>query len=129
MPLFRTSSLPVDRQWPSWCEFSAGGIFTVAPRGRFDRHYHDCDEYWLVFEGKARVLSEGVEYEVVRGDIVCTRAGDEHDVLAVDGDFAAFFLEDELLPGGKPGHLHRSAELADGHVVPPMIVATPGPGA
>jgi uncharacterized protein YjlB len=123
MPLFRSSSqLAGDREWPTWCGFSAAGIFSVAPGGHFDRHYHDCDEYWLVFQGKARILTEGVEYDVGRGDIVCTHAGEEHDVLGIWEDFAAFYVEDRVLPDGKRGHLHRNAELANGHVVPPMTV-------
>jgi mannose-6-phosphate isomerase-like protein (cupin superfamily) len=85
--------------------------------GRFDRHYHDCDEYWLVYRGRARVLSEGVEYDVGPGDIVCTETGQEHDVLTVYEDLEAFFWEDALSPGGRTGHLHRGPELAAGHVV------------
>ena len=97
---------------------TAGGIFRV-PRvgGRFDRHYHDTDEYWLIYRGRALVLSEGIEYLVGPGDVVCTQAGEEHDVLAVDEDLEAFFWEDALPPGGRTGHLHRSAELAAGHDV------------
>ena len=91
MPLFRTNrQLASDSLWPGWSDFTALGVFTVMPNGRFDCHYHDCDEYWLIFEGSARVRSEGVEYEVERGDVVCTRAGEEHDVLAVAEKFAAF---------------------------------------
>jgi Cupin domain len=121
MPVFRaTSQSDGGPKWPDWCNFSSAGIFMVPVNGHFDRHYHDCDEYWLVFQGRARVLSEGVEYDVGRGDIVCTRAGEEHDVLGVWEDLAAFFLEDGLLPGGKPGHLHRSVQLVNGHVVPAL---------
>jgi len=125
MPLFRTNrqSAP-DSLWPGWSDFTAVGVFTVMPNGRFDCHYHECDEYWLVFEGSARVRSEGVEYEVERGDVVCTRAGEEHDVVAVAEKFGAFFLEDRLIPGGERGHLHRRPELASGHVVPLMGAST-----
>jgi mannose-6-phosphate isomerase-like protein (cupin superfamily) len=58
----------------------------VPRTGRFDCHYHDCNEYWLIFKGKAKVMSEGKEYYVKPGDIVCTRTGDEHDVLEVYED-------------------------------------------
>ena len=83
----------------------------------FDRHYHDSNEYWMVFRGHARVMSEGIEYLVGPGDVVCTQAGEEHDVLAVSEDLEAFFWEDALLPGGRAGHLHRTADLAAGHDV------------
>jgi mannose-6-phosphate isomerase-like protein (cupin superfamily) len=112
-----TERLSGDRR-PHWSRLTAGGIFRV-PRvgGRFDRHFHDCDEYWLVYKGRARVLSEGVEYLVGPGDIVCTETGQEHDVLAVSEDFEAFFWEDALPAGGRTGHLHRTQELASGHDV------------
>jgi mannose-6-phosphate isomerase-like protein (cupin superfamily) len=109
-----------DRR-PSWSPLTAAGLFRVAAvGGKFDRHYHDCDEYWLIFGGRARVTSEGVEYLVGPGDIVCTEAGNEHDVLAVEGELLAFYLEDRLLPGGRTGHLHRTAEDALGHEVRPL---------
>lgn len=102
---------------PEWCKVTSAGIFK-APHGRtFDRHYHDCHEYWLIYKGRARVMSEGVEYEVAPGDILCTKAGDEHDILEVYEDLEGFWFEDETPPGGRTGHLHRSPELAKGHPV------------
>jgi mannose-6-phosphate isomerase-like protein (cupin superfamily) len=116
---------------PEWSEVTSAGIFRV-PRegGRFDCHYHDCNEYWLIFQGKARIRSEGTEYYVRRGDIVCTRAGDEHDVLEVYEDLEAFWFEDATPPGGRIGHLHRDAEKAKGHEVParPLPADFPGEG-
>lgn len=85
--------------------------------GRFDCHYHDCDEYWLIFKGRGKVMSEGREYYVRPGDIVCTKAGDEHDVLEVYEDLEAFWFEDATAEGGRVGHLHRSEEKAKGHAV------------
>jgi mannose-6-phosphate isomerase-like protein (cupin superfamily) len=103
---------------PEWCKVTSAGVFRV-PRdgGRFDKHYHDCDEYWLVFKGRAKVMSEGREYPVKPGDIVCTRAGDEHDVVEVYEDLEAFWFEDATPPGGRTGHLHRAPEDAKGHEV------------
>lgn len=106
---------------PEWCAVTSAGVFRV-PRegGRFDCHYHDCNEYWLVFRGRAKVWSEGQEYFVGPGDIVCTRAGDEHDVLEVYEDLEAFWFEDATPPGGRIGHLHRDPEKAAGHTVPAL---------
>lgn len=103
---------------PEWSSVTSAGIFRVARGGRFDRHYHDCDEYWLVFRGRAKILTEGREFVVGPGDIVCTRAGDEHDVLEVYEDLEAFWFEDALMGQGRVGHLHRSPDLAHGHIVP-----------
>jgi mannose-6-phosphate isomerase-like protein (cupin superfamily) len=119
MPVVRSSkgALGPDNR-PPWCAVTSAGVFRVAQQGgRFDRHYHDCNEYWLIFKGEALVSSEGRQYLVEPGDIVCTKAGDEHDVLEVGSDLEAFWFEDVTPPGGRIGHLHRDAEAAKGHEV------------
>src|SRR5690348_12527649 len=85
MPVVRTSEKPLHRgNRPEWCQVTSAGVFRVpCEGGRFDCHFHDFNEYWLVFQGKAKVRSEGQEFYVKPGDIVCTRAGDEHDVVEV----------------------------------------------
>jgi mannose-6-phosphate isomerase-like protein (cupin superfamily) len=120
VPVIRTSERAMgEGNRPPWSAVTSAGIFRVnAAGGRFDCHYHDCNEYWLVFRGKARVATEGVLHYVKQGDIVCTRAGDEHDVVEVYEDLEAFWLEDATPPGGRVGHLHRSPEKAAGHPMP-----------
>ncbi len=73
-----------------------------------DRHYHDCDEAWVVVSGKARVMSEGKEYIVEKGDIVWTRMGDEHmGVEILEAPYGLVWLENELRGEKRPGHLYR----------------------
>jgi mannose-6-phosphate isomerase-like protein (cupin superfamily) len=103
---------------PPWSDVTSAGTFRVEPNGRFDRHYHDCDEYWLVFSGRARVLVGERTYDVGPGDIVCTQTGIEHDVVAVRETLEAFWFESRTPPGGRIGHLHRTPEDAQGHDVP-----------
>lgn len=113
---------------PAWSGVTSAGIFWVArDGGRFDCHYHDCNEYWLVYKGKARVCTEGQEFYVKKGDIVCTKAGDEHDVVEVYEDLEAFWFEDETPEGGRVGHLHRDDEKAKGHDVPALPVPSDFP--
>jgi len=123
MPIVRTTNkrgLDASNR-PAWCGVTAAGIFRVHRGGRrFDCHYHDYNEYWLVFKGKAKICSEEVEFYVKAGDIVCTRAGDEHDVLEVYEDFEAFFFEEAGPADARIGHLHRDAEKAAGHPVPAL---------
>lgn len=102
---------------PAACPLTAVGVFKVSAGDRFDRHFHDCDEYWLIYKGHAIIMTEGVEYAVGPGDVVFTAAGDEHDVLAVSDDLEAFFLEDRLVGQSRVGHLHRAADHASGHTV------------
>lgn len=105
---------------PSWSDVTSAGIFRVEPGGRFDRHFHDCDEYWLVFSGRAVVAVGSEPYPVEAGDIVCTPTGTEHDVVSVAETLEAFWFEGHTPPGGRIGHLHRTEEDAQGHVVPAM---------
>lgn len=106
MPVMRG---PDDK--PGWVTWSAFGVGEVKDASTFDLHFHDADEYWLVFSGRARVLSEGQEYVIGPGDILCTRMGDEHDVLEIiEAPFRSFYIEDTLRGPKRPGHLHRPNE-------------------
>jgi mannose-6-phosphate isomerase-like protein (cupin superfamily) len=109
---------PDDR--PSWSDVTSAGTFRVEPGGSFDRHYHDCDEYWLVFAGRARAVVGTTEYEIGPGDIVCTPTGTDHDIVGVYETLEAFWFEAATPPGGRVGHLHRTDEDAAGHVVPAL---------
>jgi quercetin dioxygenase-like cupin family protein len=102
---------------PSWSDVTSAGVFRVEPGGRFDRHYHDCGEYWFVFAGRARVLVGSRTYEVTAGDIVCTPTGTEHDVVGVDETLEAFWFEEPTPSRGRIGHLHRTPQDAEGHDV------------
>lgn len=112
MPVIQRKTID---QKPDWLKTSAFGLFRV-PKGNpavFDCHYHDADEIWYIIEGRARILTEGVEYEIGPGDLVCTGMGDEHHMLEVYEDILGFFLEGELEGLKRSGHLHR-----DEHGIP-----------
>ncbi len=119
MPVIKATARPLSREnRPYWSRINSAGVFLVpAINGRFDCHYHDCDEYWLVFGGKAKIMSEGITYYVKPGDIVCTKAGDEHDVLEVYEDLEAFWVEDALPECKGRKHFHKSDEKSRGHIV------------
>lgn len=120
MPVIRTSEGAMKAgNRPDWSAVTAAGVFRVPTEGgRFDCHYHDCNEYWLIYRGKAKVVTEGRAFYVKQGDIVCTKAGDEHDMTEVYEDIEAFYFEDATPEGGRTGHLHRDEEKAKGHPVP-----------
>jgi mannose-6-phosphate isomerase-like protein (cupin superfamily) len=102
---------------PAWSDVTSTGMFRIEPGQTFDRHYHDCDEYWLVFEGRAVIEIDDERYSIEPGDIVCTEVGREHDFLQVFETVRGFWFEAVLKPGGRAGHLHRSPERAAGHRV------------
>ncbi|HJR98286.1 MAG TPA: cupin domain-containing protein [Actinomycetota bacterium] len=102
---------------PSWSDVTSAGVFRVEPGGRFDRHFHDCDEYWLLFHGRARVVVGAGSHEVGPGDIVCTPTGTVHDVVGVYEALEGFWFEGATPEGGRVGHLHETASDAEGHEV------------
>ena len=102
---------------PDWSDVTSTGTFRIQPGQTFDRHFHDCDEYWFIFEGRAVIEIDDERYTVEAGDIVCTEVGREHDFLQVFEPIGGFWFESRLIPGGRAGHLHRSPERAAGHTV------------
>jgi uncharacterized protein YjlB len=110
---------------PEWCQITRAGFFQLAKGGgEHDCHYHDFNEVYLICSGKAKILNDGREHYVKGGDIVCIRAGAEHDILEVygDDDFQLFWLYEPGPPSGRLGHLHRSPEKARPHPVPAKSV-------
>jgi mannose-6-phosphate isomerase-like protein (cupin superfamily) len=105
----------------TWGEETGGyGVFSpkpageTAPRGddvsypkatSFDNHFHDCDEYWIVYEGRGVVYSEGKRYEVGPGDCIATGMGDHHDFPETYEPVRAVFLETTLEGQRRPRHL------------------------
>ncbi|HEV2529103.1 MAG TPA: cupin domain-containing protein [Thermomicrobiales bacterium] len=103
MPIMRNL-----RDKPDFVTWSNFGVGVVHDAEAFDRHFHDCDEFWIVLEGRARVMSEGQEYEVGPGDVVATKMGDEHDILElIEGPLRIFWFEEALRGLKRPGHLHH----------------------
>lgn len=84
----------------------------------FDRHFHDCDEYWIVFEGAGLAYSEGKPYRLAAGDCLATGRGHHHDLPEVHQPLRAVYFETTLEGRKRRGHLwehtHGPAEpLAD----------------
>jgi mannose-6-phosphate isomerase-like protein (cupin superfamily) len=74
-------------------------------RTGFDNHYHDCDEYWIIFEGRGLAVSEGKPYEVGPGDCVATGMGFHHDLPRVHEPLRGVFFETTLEGQKRLGHL------------------------
>jgi uncharacterized cupin superfamily protein len=103
---------------PPWSDVTSAGTFRVTAGGRFDRHHHDCDEYWFIVRGRGIIEIDEERHKVEPGDIVCTERGREHDILQLfDDELEGFWFEAVLIPGGQAGHLHRSSEGAAGHPI------------
>jgi uncharacterized protein YjlB len=71
---------------PEWCQTPSAGFFRMSNEGgEHDCHYHEYNELYLISRGMAKIMNAGRHQYVREGDIVCIRAGDEHDILEATG--------------------------------------------
>lgn len=70
-----------------------------------DNHFHDCDEYWIVFQGCGEVVSEKKHYEVGVGDCLAIGMGWHHDFPRVDAPVKAVYFETTMQGEKRRGHL------------------------
>jgi len=103
---------------PSWCDAAGIGVFRIRPGAIFDPHLHDSTEYWLIYEGKAKMSVSGTAFYAQAGDVVCSPAGAVHDIIELYAEIEAFYLEEPLPPGGRSGHLHVDEQDRSGHPIP-----------
>ena len=71
----------------------------------FDSHYHDCDEYWILYRGRGVAVSEGVSYTVGPGDCIATGMGHHHDIPQVYEPIEAVYFETTMRGQKRRGHL------------------------
>ncbi|MDA1191753.1 MAG: cupin domain-containing protein [Candidatus Poribacteria bacterium] len=94
---------------PDWVALSNWGIFgcdkASAPS---DLHFHDCDEYWLIIQGKAVVRCDDEDQVMEVGDLLCAKMGEQHQIVEVlsDEPFRGVYLEGPMRGKMRGGHLH-----------------------
>ena len=90
-------------------EYTAWGLarFEAGLKNVTEMHYHDCDEFVFMVSGRVLMRSEGIDYTLGPGDVLVTRAGDEHQLMEILEDTVYFWAETELKGQKRPGHLHR----------------------
>jgi len=71
----------------------------------FDRHYHDCDEYYIIYEGNGVVVTEGKHYDITSSDCVAIGKGHHHDLPIVQDTIKAVYFETTIQGLGRSGHL------------------------
>lgn len=91
----RRSTAPQDK----------GDPVDYAKHTDFDRHFHDCDEYWIVFEGEGVAYSEGKPYNLGPGDCLATGRGHHHDLPQIQSPLRAVYFETTLEGRQRRGHL------------------------
>ncbi|MCX7013659.1 MAG: cupin domain-containing protein [Candidatus Sumerlaeota bacterium] len=115
MPIVKREDFGTERA-PAWCRIAGGvcamGFTSREPGGKaVEPHFHDAEEFWFVIKGKARVVTEGQEYVVGPGDVVCTHMGDEHAIPEiVEAPYQQVWIECNRRGAGRKGHLHRGVD-------------------
>ena len=71
----------------------------------FDNHYHDFDEYWILYEGHGVAYSENKPFECGPGDCVVTGMGWHHDFPIAHDYVQAVTVETEGEGQNRPDHL------------------------
>jgi mannose-6-phosphate isomerase-like protein (cupin superfamily) len=119
-PVYDTAQIVrLSGKWGT--EMGGCGIFTArdttpAPSNRgdpvsyakstsVDSHYHDCDEYWILLEGRATVIVNEAAAEMRDGDCLCIGMGRHHDMSHAPEPVRAVFFETSLEREKRVGHL------------------------
>ncbi len=84
---------------------NAGDPVDYPRRTSFDSHFHDCDEYWIIFEGSGVAVSEGVHYDIGPGDCIATGMGHHHDMPGASVPVRGVFFETTMEGRKRRGHL------------------------
>lgn len=71
----------------------------------FDNHFHDCDEYWIVYEGSGVAVTEGKSFNVGPGDCIATGMGQHHDFPIAATPVKAVYFETTMEGAKRGGHL------------------------
>lgn len=71
----------------------------------FDNHFHDCGEFWIIYEGKGKIATEGNINIIEAGNCVATKAGDHHDIIDVHETIKGVYFETSLTGQKRSGHL------------------------
>lgn len=72
-----------------------------------DYHYHDSDEYWIVFRGHFTLDYDGRKYAMRPGLMLAAGMGYEHGATAPEEHFQAVVIATQLEGQGRDGHLER----------------------
>jgi mannose-6-phosphate isomerase-like protein (cupin superfamily) len=85
--------------------FNEGDTANYDRNTYFDNHFHDFDEYWIIFKGSGTAVSEKIFYDVNAGDCVATKMGDHHDFPIVKEKIHGVYFETTLKGDKRLGHL------------------------
>ncbi len=67
------------------------------------------NEYWIIIQGRGIATSEGTTYQLGPGDMLLTKAGDEHSLIVTE-EMVAVYYYGVMPEGGRFGYLYRGVD-------------------
>ena len=90
-----------------WAQVIRQEICLFRPDRPCDYHYHDGDEYWMVFRGHFTLNYDGRDYAMRPGRMLAAGMGFEHGSTAPEEHFEAIVMAMGLEGQKRDGHLIR----------------------
>jgi mannose-6-phosphate isomerase-like protein (cupin superfamily) len=90
-----------------WKQIIRNEICLFRPDRPCDYHYHDGDEYWMVFRGHFTLNYDGKDYEMRPGSMLAAGMGYEHGAVRPEEHFEAVVIATQLEGQLRDGHLNR----------------------
>jgi mannose-6-phosphate isomerase-like protein (cupin superfamily) len=106
-----------------WTRTIRSEICMFQPGNPCDYHYHDGDEYWVVFRGHFTLDYNGLKVPVGPGQLLAAGKGFEHGALEPEEVMSAIVLAMPVEDRVRDGHLNRAnnGEPVPGREVPEAV--------
>jgi mannose-6-phosphate isomerase-like protein (cupin superfamily) len=102
-----TSSAELARIAGHWTQVIRNEICLFRPDKPCDYHFHDGDEYWMVFRGHFTLNYDGKKYDMRPGLMMAAGMGFEHGSVNPEEHFEAVVMAMGLEGQQRDGHLNR----------------------
>jgi quercetin dioxygenase-like cupin family protein len=106
-----------------WEQTIRSEIFMSQPGNPCDYHYHDGDEYWIVFRGRFNIDYAGLKIPTKPGELLAFGKGYEHGLLDPEEVMGAIVLAMPLEDRERDGHLNRerNGDPVPGREIPDAV--------
>lgn len=81
-PYLTAKIAPIDAV-PEESHICDYGVDTLTAGASSEIHFHDCDAWWIIVNGIARVHDSGNDIEAGPGDMIYTPAGNLHRIEGI----------------------------------------------
>lgn len=109
----------------SWEQTIRSEICMFQPGNPCDLHYHDGDEYWVVFRGHFNIDYDSLKIPTGPGELLAFGKGYEHGLMDIDEVMQAIVMAMPLEDQKRDGHLNRErqGDPVPGREIPESVFA------